>query len=167
MQATPFPAIASGVAQPGLSLDRMRRAGRTALIVCLGVFIVFGPAVGQVFGRHTLLFREWIMFSGSGVGVLKGSFTLRHADDTVTALTPLDVLGLTRYPSDPPDEFGWLVWSDDDLRAYAARLCDGHAGTLSFHGWVGTRQGWRPLAMEDICARPMPASPGPVPGPAL
>lgn len=127
------------------------------LILGLSLLIVLGPAVGQVFGLHKMLLREWIMFSGSGVGVLKGSFTLRHPGGTVTSLTPLDVLGLTRYPSDPPDVFGKLVFSESDLRSYGARLCDSHAGTLSFHGSVGTRQGWRPLAAEDICARPAPA----------
>lgn len=161
MHATPFPVTASRAQRRGSSVDvdLLRRAGRTVLLVGLSLFIVFGPAVGQVFGRHTLLLREWIMFSGSGVGVLKGSFTLRHADGTATSLTPLAVLGLTRYPSDPPDVFGRLVLADDDLRAYAAPLCDSRAGTLSFHGWVGTRQGWRPLAADDVCALPLPPAP--------
>lgn len=161
MQANPFPIMASSLPELSLSAgrwDRMRRAGRAVLMVGLGLLIVLGPAVGQVFGRHTILLREWIMFSGSGVGVLKGSFTLRHADGTATSLTPLAVLGLTRYPSDPPDMFGRLVFSTDDLRVYAARLCASPAGVLSYRGSVGTRQGWRPLAVDDICALPMPTA---------
>lgn len=136
---------------------------RLAFVACASLFIMFGPAAGQVFGRHSVFLREWVMFSGGGVGVLKGTFTLRRTDGAVVHMTPLDVLGLKRYPSTPPDEFDHLIVEDHDLRNFASRVCDHSTepAHLSFHGAVGTRQGWQPLDVEDVCALPLTASPNP------
>lgn len=142
---------------------RLHRSGRLAhagLVVTLSLFITLGPAAGQIFGRHYDFLREWIMFSGSGIGVLKGRFTLHRAQGIDQEMTPLELQGLRTYPDASPDEFGRLVFDKGDLRRNAAAICD--RGTdvsrLSFTGWVGTRQGWRPLAVEDVCAIPEPAA---------
>lgn len=138
-----------------------RRLAHAGLVMVLGLFIAFGPAAGQIFGQHYAWLREWVMFSGSGVGVLKGRFTLHHPGGADQPMTPLDVLGLRAYPDTAPDEFDRLVFGLGDLRRDATAMCDRRtdASRLSFEGWVGTRQGWRPLAAEDVCALP-PSPPG-------
>lgn len=99
------------------------------------------------------------MFSGAGIGVLKGRFTLHHAPEADRHMTPLEFLGLQTYPEAPPDQFGRLVLGMGDLRRDAVPLCESQAkeSRLSFDGWVGTRLGWHPLAVEDVCALPLPA----------
>ena len=124
------------------------------LVVALSLFIALGPAAGQIFGMHCAVLREWVMFSGSGIGVLKGRFVLHHAQGPDQVMTPLELLGLRHYPDAPPDEFDRLVFEDADLKTAAAAVCRQHTdmSRLSFHGWVGTRQGWRPLDVDDVCA---------------
>lgn len=102
------------------------------------------------------------MFSGSGIGVLKGRFVLHRAPGDDQEMTPLEMLGLRTYPDTSPDEFGRLVFDVGDLRRNAAPICDRRTDVsrLSFTGWVGTRQGWRRLAVEDVCAIPEPAAAG-------
>ena len=135
------------------------RSMRLALVACAGLFIMFGPAVGQIFGWHSIYIREWVMFSGGGIGVLKGTFTLHRPDGAAVRMTPLDVLGLKRYPGALPDQFDHLIFEESDLRGYASRVCDPVARTarLAYHGLVGTRQGWRPLDVEDVCGLPRTA----------
>lgn len=159
------PSLAAGTAGRRTSGSRAR-AFRLAGVACAGLLILFGPVSGQVFGHHSQFLREWVMFAGGGIGVLKGNFSIRRPDGAAAALTPLAVLGLDRYPDAPPYEFGHLVMEDRDLRAFAAGVCDRSAGVhLSFHGAVGTRQGWRPLDVDDVCGLPQaphgPASAGP------
>lgn len=137
-------------------LQQGRSLAHAGLVIGLSLFIMFGPAAGQIFGRHHGFLREWIMFSGSGIGVLKGRFTLHSAGGSDQTMTPLALMRLTTYPDAPPDEFGRLVFHAGDLRKVAAQVCNGRAAVsrLSFAGWVGTRQGWRSLAVDDVCALP-------------
>lgn len=139
-------------------LDGGGRLAHVGLVTGLGLFIVLGPAAGQIFGQHQAYLREWTMFSGAGIGVLKGRFTLHRASEADRQLTPLEFLGLRTYPDAPPDQFDRLVLKMSDLKRDAAALCDGQpeGSRLSFKGWVGTRLGWRALAVEDVCALPAP-----------
>ena len=82
----------------GRSSIKWRRAAFTGL----AAFILLGPAPGQLFGLHTIVLREWRMFSGAGIGLLKGRFTVHRATGTVT-MSPLEVAGLPSYLALPID----------------------------------------------------------------
>jgi hypothetical protein len=137
--------------------QRLAPASRRAAFAALAAFILLGPAPGQLFGAHTVLLREWQMFSGAGVGLLKGHFTLHRADGAVT-LSPLEVAALPSHLALPIER---RVYEPSDLKAFAARICNDARETarLSFEGSVGTFSGWRALAVHDVCRDPAPARP--------
>ena len=125
---------------------------RRAVFAILAAFILLGPAPGHLFGVHTMLLREWVMFSGAGVGLLKGSFTL-HRPDVAVTLSPLEVAALPSYLALPIHQ---RVYAAADLRIFAARICGVTRETarLSFDGSVGTFAGWQALAVHDVCNEP-------------
>lgn len=155
--------------QEPIWLEQGGRLAHAGLVMTLSLFIMFGPAAGQIFGRHYGFLREWIMFSGSGIGVLKGRFVLHRAEKPDQEMTPLEMLGLRTYPDASPDEFGRLVFNVGGLRRIGAPVCDRQTEVtrLSYKGWVGTRQGWRALEVADICALPTPSAGDEVEDPAL
>jgi hypothetical protein len=93
--------------------------------------------------------REWRMFSGAGVGLLRGTFTLHRADGAVT-LSPLEVAGVPRYLDLPLNR---RIFQLNDLRQFANRICNekSETGRLSFEGSVGVSSGWAPLSVRDVC----------------
>jgi hypothetical protein len=115
----------------------------------LALFILLGPAPGQLFGWHSLLFREWIMFSAAGVGLPKGQFTLHRSGGAVT-LTPLEVVGMPSYLALPLDR---RIYEPADLKRFAARICNDPRETarLSFEGGIGTMTGWETMNVNDVC----------------
>jgi hypothetical protein len=135
---------------------------RRAVFGVLAAVILFGPAPGQLFGHHSPALREWKMYSGVGVGILRGSFTLREGERAIAAASPLEALGMQRYPRIRHYLFPNMVFAPEDLAPYAATLCAGAAPgqTVIFDGHVGTRQGWRALAADDLCALPAHAGAG-------
>lgn len=145
---------------PGSRSESLRKRVRIGAVLSLSLFITLGPAMGQLLGHHSVFFREWIMFAGAGIGVVKGSFTLHRADGVLVRMTPLEVLGPRHTPGEPPYDFGKRVFEDRDLRSFADRVC-GPTGIvqLSFQGWVGTRRGWRAMDVADVCALPPPSTP--------
>jgi hypothetical protein len=138
---------ASGLSGLGSRLRRVAFGGLAALIL-------FGPAPGQLFGHHSPALREWVMYSGVGVGILRGSFVLQEGERRLATLSPLEALGLQRYPSVRHYQFPHLVRAPEDVAAYAAALCERAAPgqTVAFEGQVGTRQGWREMSSADLCA---------------
>jgi hypothetical protein len=128
---------------------------RHAAFAAIATFILLGPAPGQLFGVHSMFLREWVMFSGAGVGLVKGRFTLHRADGAVT-LSPLEVLALPSYLALPLDR---RIYEPADLKTFAARICDDPRETvrLSFEGSVGTFSGWRTLTAHDVCNEPAQA----------
>lgn len=134
----------------GRSLVTWRRAAFAGL----AAFILLGPAPGQLFGQHIIALREWRMFRGAGVGLLHGEFTLHRAAGPVT-MTPLEVAGVPSYLALPINR---RIARPEDLRVFAARLCDNpEAGRLSFEGSVGTSKGRRAVTVHDVCNVPSPA----------
>ena len=116
-------------------------------------FIPLGPIFPQAFAVHSPLFRPWTMFSGVGVGILKGSFRVEDGQGPAREMTPLELLGLERYPRIRQYHFEERVRDPEDLRKFVAEYCDGLApgARLSFAGHVGTREGWRALKGDDLC----------------
>jgi hypothetical protein len=122
---------------------------RRVAFAVLAAFILLGPAPGHLFGIHSVLLRNWIMFSGAGVGLLKGQFTLHRADGAVT-LSPIEAADLPSYLALPIDR---RIYKPADLKTFAARICGDVRETarLSFDGSVGTFAGWRALTVDDVC----------------
>lgn len=129
-------------------------AGRAILFLVLGAFILLGPAAGQIFGYRSAWLRSWVMFSEVGVGIQKGEYRLTGADGTVSVLSPLEIIGITRYPPIRYYEFEKRIGGPADLHSFGEAFCAGlSAGqTLSFDGAVGTRAGWKPVSVANVCA---------------
>ena len=98
---------------------------------------------------HSVFLREWRMFAGAGVGLVRGKFTLHRATGDVT-LSPLEVAGLPRYLDLPIKR---RVFELADLREFAKRICGekGETARLSFEGGVGVDAGWKPYSVDDVC----------------
>lgn len=132
---------------------RERAVGaRLAVFLALGLFIVLGPLFGRALDLPAVWVRRWAMFSEVGVGVLKGEFRAELRDGSRVVLTPLDVLGLKRYPPVLSMRFPALVRDERDLQFFAQGFCQRKPIRVDFHGWTGTRDGWRALAVDDVCA---------------
>lgn len=128
-------------------------AARDLCFAALAAFILAAPAAWQVFGYKSVLLRPWIMYSGVGVGVLKGTFTVHPPDGPAVELTPLDLLDLPAYPAIRHYEFANRVEDAEDMAAFAAPFCAAMVpgGRLSFRGAAGTRQGWQAMEVRDVC----------------
>jgi hypothetical protein len=128
---------------------------RRVAFAAIAIFILLGPAPGELFGLHSVALREWRMFAAAGVGLLKGTFTLHRADGAVT-MSPLEVASLPSYLALPIER---RVDGSASLRAFAARICDNARETarLSFEGSIGMHEGWRPLSVPDVCHGPAQA----------
>lgn len=119
----------------------------------LAAFVLLSPAPGQIFGAHTALLREWVMFSGVGVGIPRGDFLVAGEGREILRVSPLQALGLDAYPQIRHYSFDKRVLADADLARFAERLCGGlrPGERVSFEGVVGTRAGWRETRVEDVC----------------
>ncbi len=144
---------AASAVDPGGLRRQVRRIG----FAVIALFILLAPAAGQIFGVKHLLLREWVMYSGVGVGIPKGEFRIWRGGQPVATLSPLEALELTAYPPVIHYTFPHRILGDDDLPGFAAQLCarlEDHGGDrVSFEGVVGTRQGWRALRHEDLCSK--------------
>lgn len=157
MQAHDLPEIAATsrvvLARNTVSTTWVGNARRAAFVI-IGAFLLLAPAPGQLLGLHNVLLREWIMFSGVGVGILKGEFTLQRADGEAATFTPLEMMGIEAYPQTRHYLFDYRVFVDSDLKRVAEGVCGRsiEGDRLSFSGHVGTRDGWRAIDVDDVCA---------------
>lgn len=144
---------------PIRSSDRLPALARRVAFCLVAAFICLGPAPGHLLGQHHPWLREWRMFSGVGIGIPKGTFTIRNPDGTIRDLTPLEAAGLDRYPNIKHYLFPGRVRAPQHLRRFAAALCEQAAigANVSFEGAVGTRDGWLPMQADDICAHGEPS----------
>lgn len=140
------------VRRPGGLRAQVRRIG----FGVIALFILLAPSAGQVFGVNHLLLREWVMYSGVGIGIPKGEFRIWRGDQIVATLSPLEALDLPAYPSVIHYTFQHRILGDEDFPGFAAQLCaalaDHDADRVSFEGVIGTRQGWRSAREGDLCA---------------
>src|SRR5688572_22376587 len=129
--------------------QRLAPRSRRIAFAAIAAFILLGPAPGQLFGAHSMLLREWRMFSAAAVGLLKGHFTLHRAEGAVV-LSPLEAAALPSYLALPVNQ---RIFQPADLKAFAGRICNDARETarLSFEGSVGTFTGWRALTVHDVC----------------
>lgn len=139
----------------------------------IAAFVLLSPAPGQLFGAHTPLLREWVMFSGVGVGIPRGQFVVSDENGESLRLSPLEALGLAAYPQIRHYTFEKRVLADEDFARFAQRLCAEAApgARVGFDGAVGTRAGWRQARFDDVCrlgdtSRTASAGAGSAPGSA-
>lgn len=134
--------------------DALAAGLRRSVFALLAGLILFGPVPGQVFGKYSPALRNWVMFSGVGVGMLRGEFRLMEGERVIAVQDPLQALGLERYPRMQHYFFEHRVLEPADMAGYALRPCAaaGPGQTVVFAGVVGTRQGWRPMPVADVCA---------------
>lgn len=127
--------------------------GRRLIFLLLAAFILITPALPHVFGIYSIMFRPWMMFSGVGVGLLKGEFILGGAADEETRLTPPEVLGVERYSRAMTRRFPYHVLIDEDLPLAVETFCATLDADqkLYFDGYRQTRDGWIRLTAEDLC----------------
>lgn len=119
----------------------------------LATFVLLSPAPGQLFGAHTPLLREWVMFSGVGVGIPRGTFVVSGEGGEAARVSPLEALGLEAYPQIRHYAFDRRILADEDFPRFAQRLCEEArpGARIGFEGVVGTRAGWREARIEDVC----------------
>lgn len=132
---------------------RRATVARRAAFCVVGLFILLAPMFPHLFDLRSPFLRPWMMYSDVGVGILKGGF---RVDDGVSRrdLSPLQVMGLERYPRLRHFLFEHRVHDSADVARLAEPFCAtlGPGARLSFEGAVGTRQGWRPLQVNNVCA---------------
>ena len=69
---------------------------RRAVFGLVAAFILLAPAMPQVFGVHAPVFRPWVMFSGVGLGLLRGDFIVSRGGET-ERVSPEGFLNITHY----------------------------------------------------------------------
>lgn len=133
--------------------DAFHKRWRRIAFCLILAFIYLGPAPGQLFGQHSPWLREWIMFSGVGVGIPDGTFIVTAPDGSTEAFTPLEAAGLDQYPIIWHYQFDRRILKKDQFEQFATALCDEAPAThdVSFDGAVGTREGWRAAQVDNIC----------------
>lgn len=129
--------------------------GRTAIraaYLAAAAFIVAAPLVPQLLGYQTPALRSWRMFSGVGLGMLRGEFIVITGDAEARE-SPLQFFGLERYPVGEFYRFDRLVLRHGDLERIAAARCAElpPGARLSYVGEVGILEGWTTLEIADLC----------------
>ncbi len=140
-------------ASAGTLAGSMQIGWRRHAFAALAAFILLAPAPGQLFDQHSPWLREWIMYSGVGVGIPKGVFVVHDETGGTAELTPLAAAGLERFPRIPHYYFEGRVFEPAHLARFATSICaDLPVGQrVSFVGDVGTRHGWTAMPVEDVC----------------
>ena len=126
---------------------------RRLIFGAVAAFILLGPALPQVFGVYNPLFRPWVMFSGVGLGLLRGDVVVEGAETTL--LSPETFLSVAYYPHTMSIRDAHVVLSEEALIARMASYCAEHAEVtaLSFDGDLSGLKGWRAVSVRHDCAR--------------
>ena len=126
---------------------------RKSLFVVFGAFILVSPVFPQVFKIGQPWIRQWTMFSGVGTGLMKGEFQVQYQNGETANISPLEFMGLTRYPNTFDYEFQRRILSVKDLERLGQVFCDGHENiaSLTYTGRIGIPTGWANLTTENLC----------------
>ena len=125
---------------------------RRVVFGVLAAFILLAPALPQVFGVYSPMFRGWVMYSTVGLGLLRGDIVVTRADGIET-LTPDALLGIQHYPWMMSLKDRHLVLDEATLSAHMSAYCTKNAAaiSLSFQGQMSWLDGWRPLSATVEC----------------
>ena len=126
---------------------------RRLIFGALAAFILLSPALPQIFRIDHPAFRPWIMFSGVGLGLLRGEIVVEG--DEVRRLSPKAFLNLPYYPHTMSIRDAHVVLDEAALNARMAAYCAEHraASALSFDGDVSGLRGWRALSVRHECGQ--------------
>lgn len=120
----------------------------------LAAFILWAPAIQQVFHIYSPLFRPWVMYSGVGLGLLRGDVEITRTDGS-ERLSPEAFLNVRFYPSTMSIRDRHVVLDEGALVARIKAYCRANpdAIAVSFEGEVSGLQGWRPISAAEACTR--------------
>lgn len=125
---------------------------RRAAFGLLAAFILLAPAVQQVLGVYLPIFRPWVMYSGVGLGLLRGEVIVTRAEGR-ERLSPEAFLGVRHYPITMSIKAPHVIPDQAALTARMAAYCaaEGDVRSLSFDGKVSWLDGWRPISAAVEC----------------
>ena len=90
-----MPSSGSG---PDVQVHKMNVAVlRFLVFMLITTFIVVGPIYRQAFGGTNKIFKNWIMFSYVGLGIVDARFSLVLDNGSEVLLDRYEVLGLSRH----------------------------------------------------------------------
>jgi hypothetical protein len=134
------------------------RARAFAFVVVLA-WIVGAPFYRQVLGGENAHARAWVMFRGSGLGVVDARFYERRPDGSLRSVDRYAELGQRR----PVKRATRRLLGEAAVRTVVRRLCRrlGAGADVRVVARVAEREGWRPLfdGEENLCRPRTPASP--------
>lgn len=127
---------------------------RRVVFGVLAAFILLAPAMQQVFHIYSPIFRPWVMYSGVGLGLLRGDFEITRADGQ-ERLSPETFLNVRFYPSTMSIKDRHVVLDETALVARIGAYCEANPDVVSiaFDGEVSGLKGWRPISAAKACAR--------------
>lgn len=130
---------------------------RTVAFLLIAIFMLIGPVYRQVMGGDNRFFRNWIMFSTIGVGIVDARFAQLMDDGSEIALDHHEILA-GKYRKTRRSNI-WLIQNRyGGARAVAASLCKvlGPEARIKINSRVATRIGWiRELDGEIVqCGTP-------------
>lgn len=125
---------------------------RRLLFGSLAAFILLAPAMPQLLGVHSPIFRPWVMYSGVGFGLLQGEFVVTR-ETGVEVMTPPSFFNLTRYPNAMRLTEPYLVFDEAGLARQVSQFCAANESALSvaFTGRIAMPQGWVALEANNAC----------------
>lgn len=130
-------------------------AWRTAAMTLIGSYFLLSPVLPQVFDTGRPWVRQWTMFGGVGVGLLKGDFFFKPTEGEIRRLSVLDVHGLKRYPVTAQFyRYDGLIFEDADFLRLAAKYCAANSeaqGEILFKGRLGHGKAWRTVEYRSAC----------------
>lgn len=135
----------------------LRRPFAAAAFTAMAAYMLFSPALPQLFGTGAPMVRQWTMFSGVGVGLPKGTFRIEYADGRTEDLSPLEVAGMTRYPVRRPIyRFDGYAKGPEGLAHFAAATCTTlpEGARLTFDGVLAERRHWTRMEAMRVCEVP-------------
>lgn len=156
---------------PRSSSPAVGRSGfrlRAAIFALLACFMLFGPFYKQVLGKRSMIFRQWTMFSGLGVGFDEVRFTRIGPDGRPQALDRFKMMGYEKRYEAPM----WLkrIPDYDTSLRIGHLLCHtlGEDADVRIASRRATPNGWvtRHRPDRDVCLT-KPKGRVPDPNPAL
>jgi hypothetical protein len=118
---------------------------RLVVFALIATFMFFGPIYRQVFDGKNKIFKNWIMFSHRGSGLIDARFSLVMPDGSERSLNRYEILNVgEKKPKDMPRNTWWIRTRHGGVAETAKRLCKalGPAAVLRIQAREATPRGW-------------------------
>jgi len=119
---------------------------RFIVFMLITTFIVVGPIYRQAFGGTNKIFKNWIMFSHIGTGIVDARFSLVLDNGSEVLLDRYEVLGLSRNKNNNnPRNSRVIRERHGGAQQVAERLCEemDEGSVIRIHARVATVRGWK------------------------